>query len=85
MTNAISVGTAFRETAEEISNDALQSQGREIDREAVKCLLNDFRSRLQILDADLCSLVCALDGPAGMVAELGQEVTGRDMWIDGLS
>jgi len=83
MTNVIPAATAFRETAEEVSNDAMQLPGREIDREAVKRLLNDFRGRLQTLDCDLCSLERALDGPAGTVGELAQEVIDRDMYIDG--
>jgi hypothetical protein len=82
MTNAISARTAFRETTKEVSNGAVPMPGREIDREAVKRLLNDFRGRLQTLDCDLCSLLRALDGPVGAVAELAQEVIDRDMYID---
>jgi hypothetical protein len=48
------------------------------DLQAAKRLLNDIRDRLEILQCDVISFYRALDGPAGTVHALADEMLDRN-------
>lgn len=56
----------------------MQVAGENPDLPAIKRLLDGFRDRVQILDADLCSFYRALDGPPGTIAQLADELHDRE-------